>query len=202
MTGEMTMTLPIAAFYAEPRFRRSSPKFAQLNAAREWTPKTPGASLAFALDYYRVEIFANEKDRRLACGATAHEDVCYFPASRQTLLRAGTTLADVSCGYSIDRAGFEETVTPIFDSALSRLIRDVARVPKNQTGSIASTVISIARARYIVSVTGAGDWLKFDVKWISLFEPNDTDLMERTAQYLERRLLLKLSPALSDAKCN
>ena len=61
-------------------------------------------------------------------------------------------------------------VTPIFDSAVNRLIGDVVRAPKGQAGAVASTVITIARARYTMSVMGAGDWLNFDVKGLSLFE--------------------------------
>ncbi len=37
------------------RFRASSPKFARLREATELTLDTPGASLAVALDYYRIE---------------------------------------------------------------------------------------------------------------------------------------------------
>jgi hypothetical protein len=49
---------------------------------------------------------------------------------------------------------------------------------------------------------GAGDWLNFDVKGLSLFERIDAGLMESTIKYLEHRLILKLSPALLNAKCN
>jgi hypothetical protein len=93
-------------------------------------------------------------------------------------------------------------VTPIFESAVNRLIGDVVRAPKGQAGAVASTVITIARARYTMSVMGAGDWLNFDVKGLSLFERIDAGLMESTIKYLEHRLILKLSPALLNAKCN
>ena len=180
--------------YAEPKFRASSPDFAKLKAASDWTLDTPGIGLALALDYYCVEAFASEKDRNAACGPTAHDDVRYVPASRRDLSREDITLDDVACGYSVDHPRFDEIVTPIFDAALKRLIGDLMETPKDQTGIVASIVIPIARTRYTISAERVGEWIKFPVKGLTVFEKVDQDLMDRTVDWLHNRLMLKGSP--------
>lgn len=195
------MTLP-KAFYAEPRFRKSSPDIAKLKAATELTLETPGIALVLALDYYRVEMFATVEDRDLACGPTAHEDVKYFPTTREALNHAGISLHDISCGHAVDHPQFGEVLTPIFDAAAKRLIKDLVQSGAGRDGIVASTMIPIARARYTISVTSAGDWLNFDVEALSAFEQPEEDVMDRTVKYLEGRLALQISPALRDAKGN
>lgn len=195
------MTLP-KAFYAEPRFRKSSPDFARLRAATELTLETPGIALALALDYYRVEVFATEEDRDLACGPTAHEDVKYFATTRMALVDAGIALKDISCGYNVDHPRFGEILTPVFDAAVKRLIKDLLQSCTGRNEIVASTMIPIARARYTISVTSAGDWLNFGVSAYSAFEQSHDDVMDRTVKYLEGRVALQLSPSMINAKGN
>jgi hypothetical protein len=187
------MTLP-HFFYTEPQFRASSPDFAKLKAAPEWTIDTPGIGLALALDYYRVEAFATEKDRDAACGPTAHEDVRYVPVGRRDLGHDDTGLDNIACGYAVDQPRFDEIVTPIFDTALKQLIGDLMEAPKEQTGIVASIVIPIARVRYTILAERVGDWIKFPVKGLAVFERVDQDLIDRTADWLHNRLILKASP--------
>lgn len=198
---EIEMTLP-DFFYTEPRCRTSSPDFGKLKRATEVTPDTPGARLWLALCYYRVEAYATKKDRDAACGPTAYEDVQYFPASGKNLSRGDITLDDIACGYSVDDPHFDTILTPIFDAAVKRLIRDVITAPKGHAGMIASATISIARVQYEILAEQSGDWIKFLVEGRAVFEEVDDDLMERTAAYLEKRLMLQMSPSLINAKCN
>lgn len=195
------MSLP-DFFYAEPQFRASSPDFAKLKAASDWTLDTPGISLALALDYYRVEAFASEKDRDAAYGQTAHKDVRYVPASRKTLGRDGITLDAIACGHGVGHPCFDEIVTPIFDAALKQLIGYLIEAPKDRTGLVASIVIQIARTRYTISSERAGDWIKFPVKGLAMFEKNEQGLMDKTIDWLNNRLILKGSPQMIGVEVN
>jgi hypothetical protein len=198
---EIEMTLP-NFFYAEPRFRASSPDIAKLKGASEWTLDTPGISFALALDYYRVEAYATRKDRDAACGPTAHEDVQYRPASRKDIARGDITLDDIACGHAIDHSRFAEVLGPIFDAALKRLIGDVVEAPKDQGGIIATAVIPVARARYKISAVRNGDWIRFPVEGLAAFEKIDGELMDQTVTYLQDRLTLQMSPSLIGMKCS
>lgn len=193
------MTLP-KAFYAEPKFRAASPDFAKLKAATDLTLETPGIVLALAMDYYRAELFASEKDRDLACGPTSNADVRYFPTTRAALIRAGTSLDEISCGHPVDHPNFGDALGPIFEAAAKRLIKDLVQAPAGQSGIVTSTMISIARVRYTISVTSSGDWRHFSVHALSAFEHQEKELVDRTIEYLQGRLALQISPTL--AKCN
>jgi len=197
---ELNSISPI--FYAEPRFRASSPDFAKLRGVTELTLETPGARLGMALDYYRPEAYANRHERDHACGPTAHEDVQYFPLSRKTLISAGNMLDRISCGYTIDHPHFEKIFNPIFDETLRCVIGDTFRAPARGTGEIATQVLTIARVRYTISAIAKGEWLSFDVRGLSLFEQVDRNLVERTIEFINGRLILHLSPSLLDAKHN
>jgi len=188
------MTLP-NLFYAEPQFRASSPALAQLKQAKHWTLQTPGITFALATDYYRVEAFATERDRDAACGPTAHEDVRYVSADRRDLDRENIRIADIACGYPVDHPRFDEIVTPIFEAALKRLIRDLMEAPKGQPGIVASTLIPIARTRYKISAEQVGEWINFPVDGLTVFEKADQDLVSRTVEWLENRLKLTASRA-------
>lgn len=168
--------------------------FCQIEGDARVDVDTPGIGLALALDYYRVEAFATEKDRDAACGPTAHEDVRYVPAGRKDLGRGDIALDEIACGYAVDHPRFDETVTPILDTALKLLIGDLMEAPKYQTGIVASIVIPIARVRYTISAERVGDWMKFPVKGLAVFEKVDQDLIDRTADWLHNRLMLKASP--------
>ena len=163
------------------------------------TQETPGARLGMVLDYYRPELYATKHERDLACGPTAHKDVRYFPLSRSS---AASMLDRVSCGYTIDHPRFEKIFNPIFDETLRRLIGDTIRAPTRNTGEIATQILTIARVRYTISAVAKGEWLSFDVKGFSLFEQVERDLVERTIEFINGRLILYLSPSLKDARHN
>lgn len=77
---------------------------------------------------------------------------------------------DIACDHSVDHPRFNEVVSPLFDAALKRLIRDVVARPKNATGEIASTEIFIARTRYSIAAEAVDDWIKFPVTALAVFE--------------------------------
>lgn len=118
-------------FYTQPQFRAASPDAAKLKNVTEWTLDTPGIGLALALDYYRFEAFATRKDRDAACGPTAHEDVRYVPATADDLYCEEIITDHIACGHTVDHPRFDEVVSPLFDAALRRLMRDVVDRPKD-----------------------------------------------------------------------
>lgn len=191
------MSLP-KAFYAEPRFRSSSPDFEKLKKATDLTLETPGVGLALAMDYYRVEAFSHRIDRDKACGPTAHPDVRYFPVTREALILKCTSLDEIACGCTVDQPNFEAVLDPLFERMLARLLDDAARTRKGT----ASTILTIARARYTISARWKGDWLNFDVEAFSAFEQIDADMMDRAIRHLNDRLALHLSPRPPDASMN
>ena len=185
-------------FYAEPRFRRSSPDFEKLKGVANLTLDTPGIGLALAIDYYRVEAFAHRIDRDKACGPTAHPDVRYFPVTHDALILRCTSLDDIACGCPVDHPDFEAILDPLFERMLARLLDDAARKRKGT----ASGILTIARARYTISATWKGDWLNFDVEAFSAFEQVNADIMDRTVRQLNDRLALHLSLRRADTSMN
>lgn len=194
------MKLP-DAFYAEPRVRADNPNIKKLRGATHLVLGTPEAVLALSLDYYRTEAYATEEERDRACGPAANKDVCYFPVRRIDLHRA-TQLDLLGCGHGIGHPQFERIFFPIFMAVLSRLIGKVTRFSSKQNGTIATAALSIARARYTVSVTAAGDWRYFSVEGLALFEDIHQRTLDRTIEYLNGRLMLELSPILVGAVPN
>jgi hypothetical protein len=192
------MSLP-EAFYAEPRFRRSSPDFDKLKGMTDLTLDTPGIGLALAIDYYRVEAFAHRLDRDEACGPTAHPDVRYFPITRKALILRHASLDDIACGCSIDHRAFEAVLGRLVDRMLAHLLEDAAEARK---GNAATATLTIARVRYTISATWKGDWLNFAVDAFSAFEQVGADVMDRTVRHLNDRLALQLSPRRVGAKMN
>lgn len=187
------------AFYAEPRFRRSSPDFEKLKRATELTLDTPGIGLALAMDYYKIETFAQKLDRDKACGPTAHPDVRYFPITRDALILRDTSLDEIACGSSVDHPDFDAMLNPLFYRMLERLLDDARKERRNQ---VTSTILTIARARYTVSPTWKDDWLNFAAEAYSAFEEAAADVMERTVQHLNDRLRLHLSLNRVGARLN
>jgi hypothetical protein len=192
------MSLP-EGFYAEPRFRKSSPDFAKLRSASTLTLDTPGIGLALALDYYKVEVFARRVDRDRACGPTAHPDVQYFPIKRKALLEGGISSEEISCGYAFDHPKFATVLDPMFGRVTRRLLADATGKKKN---AITAAIMTIARARYTISATWKGDWLNFSVDAYSAFDEADGIVMERTTSQLHDRLALNLSFRRSDHRMN
>lgn len=193
------MTLPVA-FYAEPRFRASSPDFERLKKLKKKTNltlNTPGAYLALALDYYRVEAFATKADRNRACGPTAHEDVQYFPVNRDVLLRYDTHVEMISCGHRVGDLRFEEVFAPIFAAVVHQLRQEIVHGRRRKANVLARAEISIARACYAISIIRADQWLTFDIDGLSLFENIEQTTMDRTIAFLNERLALELYPARS-----
>lgn len=189
-------------FYTQPTFRAASPDLDKLRGQTEWTLQTPGIELRLALDYYRFEAFATKHERDARCGPTVHEDVRYAPATTKDLSSNGITIDMIACGHDIDHPMFDTVVSPLFDAAFKRLIGDLIEVPKGTHGMLASTEILIARARYSIKAEAVGDWIKFPVSAMVVFEKGDRDVMDRTIAWLENRIELTASPSLFDPKPN
>lgn len=189
-------------FYTQPQFRATSPDVAKLRNVTEWTLDTPGASFALALDYYRFEAFATKKDRDAACGPTAHVDVRYVAATNNDLYREQIVIDDVACGHALDHPNFEEVVSPLFDAAMKRLIGDVVKRPNNAKGTIASAELLIARTRYSIAAEMIGEWIKFPVTALTLFEESTRDVTDRTIDWLNNRIMLTASPSLFETQAN
>jgi hypothetical protein len=170
------MPLPIA-FFAQPCFRAASPDFAKLKAPTELALETPGVRLALAIDYYRIEAFGTKADRDLACGSTAHEDVRYFPIGREELIGAGNEIESVGCGHTLDHPDFEQVFAPIFGAALRYLVGEMTQTPCPKNGPVATTVLSIARARYTITIVAAEDWFNFSVGGLCVFEQIGPELL-------------------------
>lgn len=90
-------------------------------------------------------------------------------------------------------------LNPLFDQTLVRLLEDAAKARK---GAVASTTLTIARARYTISAKRKSDWLNFSVDAFSAFEQVGADIMDRTVRHLNDRLALQLSPRPVGAKMN
>jgi len=190
-------------FYVQPHIRQASlQKFQRAKAkGAELTPATQG--MLVALDYYQPERFATKSARDLACGPTAHPDVRYFPVGRAELIASGTKMDEVSCGHSIDDPHFERIVSPMLDQAAKHLMEQIFDSFDQQTGIIAETVLTIARARYSLSVNSSpGGWLNFDVQYLCVFEQIEPEVMDRTSKFLGERLRLCLSAPPPNAKLN
>ncbi|MCW2858267.1 MAG: hypothetical protein JWR52_3882 [Marmoricola sp.] len=189
-------------FYTQPTFRADSPDIAKAKGQTDWTLETPGIRLRLAIDYYRFEAFANERDRNARCGPTAHEDVRYAPAKMKDLRHNGISLDDIACGYDIDHPDFERVVSPLFDAAMRRLIGEVVNDPDTTGEELASTEVIIARARYSIVAKSVGEWIKFPISAMAVFEKGDRDVIDRTIAWLENRLELTASPLLFGAPPN
>jgi hypothetical protein len=183
-------------FYTQPTFRAASPDFAKAKGQTNWTPDTPGFRLWLALDYYRFEAFATEHERDACCGPTAHPDVRYAPATMTDLRLNDISIDMVACGHDIDHPKFDSVVSPLFDAALKRLIREAVDNQGKTEGELASTEILIARTRYSISATAVDDFIKFPVSAMTVFEKGNQDVMDRTLAWLENRLVLTASPSL------
>jgi hypothetical protein len=189
-------------FYTQPTFRADSPDFAKAEGQTDWTLDTPGMRLRLALDYYRFEAFATEHDRDARCGATAHEDVRYAPATIGDLRHDDVSLDEIACGHDIDHPDFESVVVPLFDAAIRRLVQELMDNQGKSEGELASTDIIIARARYSIEAKSVGEWIKFPVSAIAVFEKGDRDVMDRTIAWLENLLVLTASPLPFNPKPN
>ena len=189
-------------FYTQPRFRADSPDIAKLKGQPDWTLETPGIGLALALDYYRFEAFATEHERDARCGPTAHQDVRYSPATTKDLRRNEITIDRIACGHDIDHPEFENVVSPLFDAAMRRLVQELMENRGKTEEELASTDIIIARARYSIKAKSDGEWIKFPISAMAVFEKGNQDVMDRTITWLENRLELTASPLLFDATPN
>jgi hypothetical protein len=189
-------------FYTQPTFRAASPDLDKLRGQTAWTLQTPGIGLRLALDYYRFEAFGTKHERDARCGPTAHQDVRYAPATTKDLRSNDITIDMIACGHDIDHPMFDTVVSPLFDAAFRRLIREVVDSPKNTEGVIAESEIIIARARYSMKAESAGGWIKFPVSALTVFEKTNRDVMDRTAAWLENRIELTASPSLFDPRPN
>jgi hypothetical protein len=78
------------------------------------------------------------------------------PATTKDLRYNKVSLDSVACGHDIDHPRSDEIVSPLFEAALMRLIREVVDNPMKTEGTIASTEIFIARTRYSISAEAVG----------------------------------------------
>jgi hypothetical protein len=167
-------------FYTQPTFRADSPDFAKAKGQTDLTLDAPSIRLRLALDYYRFEAFATEHDRDAHCGAAAHEDVHYAPATIRDLWHNHVSLDELACGHDTDHPDFESVVSPLFDAAMRRLIGEVMNNPDKTREELGSTAIIIARARYSIKAKSFGEWIKFPISAMTVFETGDRDVMDRT----------------------
>lgn len=189
-------------FYTQPMFRAESPDLAKAKGQTQWTLETPGIGLVLAWDYYRFEAYATEHDRDAWCGPTAHRDVRYAPATTKDFRLNDVTIDSIACGHDVDHRDFERVVSPFFDAAMRRLVGELVADPDRTGKVLASTEIIIARARYSIMAESVGEWIKFPISALTVFEEGDRDVMDRTVSWLENRLELTASPQLFDAKPN
>jgi len=189
-------------YYTQPTFRADSPDLAKLAGQTEWTLQTPGIRLGLAFDYYRFEAYATKHERDARCGPTAHQDVRYAPATTTNLRSNDITIDMIACGHDIDHPTFDAVVSPLFDAAFRRLMREVVDSPKNTDGMIAESDIIIARARYSIKAQSAGGWIKFPVSAMAVFEKANPDVVDRTIAWLGNRIELTASPSLFDPRPN
>lgn len=189
-------------FYTQPTFRADSPDFAKAKGQTDWTLDTPGIGLVLAIDYYRFEAFATERERNARCGATGHRDVRYAPATAKDLRLNKVALDSVACGHDVNHPQFDAVVSPLFDAAFRRLIRDASKGPRKTEGTMASTDIVIARTRYVIKAEAVGTWMKFPISGMAMFGEGDRDITNRTLDWLEHRIALTASPSMFDATPN
>ena len=108
----------------------------------------------------------------------------------------------IACGHDVDHPMFDAVVSPLFDAAFGRLIREVVDSPKDTEGMIAESEIMIARARYSIKAQSADGWIKFPVSAMAVFEKANRDVMDRTVAWLEHRIELTASPSLFNPRPN
>ena len=118
---------------------------------------------------------------------------------REALILRRASLDEIACGCSVDHPDFDTVLDPLFEQTLVRSLDDAG---KARRGTVTSTILTIARARYTISITRKDDWLNFAVDAYSAFEQVDADVMDRTVRHLNDRLALELSPKRVGAKIN
>lgn len=167
--------------FAEPLFRASASDVERMRSLPLGARLgMPGADLAAASDYYWVEAYLNLSDRNAACRVTAHPSVKYIAVAPQDI--STSDLSRISCGYDIDHPRFEEVFELTFASAVLSLHK------WGRHWKTAELQLSIARALYIISPVPNGA-LRYQIDGLSLFEDHDKDLLERTTELLEERLV-------------
>jgi hypothetical protein len=177
-------------FFAEPLFRGSSPDIAHLGNIRGTVKlDIPGVNLAAASEYYWIEAYASTRDRDAACGLTANRDVKYIALASNDIPR--TDLDRISCGYPIGHPRFEE----VFELTFATTLRNLANVVSSVDGRMAQAAeFSIGRIHYAITpLPDRGRRFRFRIDGLSLFEKHEQDLLDRTAEYLERRLIAETS---------
>lgn len=172
-------------FFAEPLFRGSSPDVARLRTLKgKVTLETPGARLAAASEYYWIEAYSNIADRNAACHLAGNRDVKYVALEPDDIPSA--ELNRISCGYGIDHPRFEE----IFELTFAIALRNLAQtILSGDNAKVRETQFSIARTHYTITPVSNRGRVRFRIDGLSLFENHDEELLERTAELVEERLL-------------
>lgn len=188
--GEPYADLLRRSFFAEPLFNGASPDMAHVrNLQGNVKLDTPGVNLAAASEYYWIEAYASVRDRDAACGLAANRDVKYIALTSNDIPRA--ELGRISCGYAIDHPQFEE----VFELTFAATLRNLANLVSSNGGRrIQAAEFSIGRVHYAITpLPDRGSRFRFRIDGLSLFEKHEQDLLDRTAEFLEERLVAETS---------
>lgn len=154
---------------------------------------TPGVNLAATSEYYWIEAYASVRDRDAACGLTANRDVKYIALASNDIPRA--ELDRISCGYPIGLPKFEE----VFELTFTTTLRNLENLVSGGGGRRTQAAeFSIGRVHF--AITPLPDRMRrfrFRINGLSLFENHDQDLLDRTAEFLEERLIAETSKSRS-----
>ncbi|KAB2760779.1 hypothetical protein E0H22_24880 [Rhodopseudomonas boonkerdii] len=177
-------------YYAEPELRESQELRDLFRLPVGFTPDTPGARLAMAVDHYTTEAYTRRSDRDAACGVTAHPDITYAAVAASSVKKTD----EIGCGYAIHHPDFEKVLDPIFSRAVKRLIANMAAADQKAEDPIATEVLSIARTCYKIETIGERDIIRFRLAWNAFEEKPDRTTIEQTCAFLEDRLHLAFLP--------
>jgi hypothetical protein len=179
-------------FFAEPRFRASSPDLEHISDLGEHvTLETPGAQLAAAAAYYCIEAYATKSDRDTACGLTGNSDVKYVSIQPREI--PNREIDRIACGYPMNHPRFEEVFEPTFAITVRKLANEISRHHADTSYTPAEAALAIARVYYTIAAIPDGGKFKFKIDGLSLFEKRHQSTLDRTAKFLEDRLILETS---------
>ncbi len=177
-------------FFAEPRFRASSPDLEHMRDLREhFTLKSPGAKLTTAAAYYWIEAYITRADRDAACGLAGGPDVKYFPIRPKEI--PNREINRIACGYPINHPRFESVFEPTFAIAVHKLAHEIACHGADRSYTPAAVEFAIARVYYSIAALPEGSKFRFKIDGLSLFEKRRQCTLDQTAKLLESRLILQ-----------
>lgn len=182
-------------FFAEPRFRASSPDLKHISdIGEDFSLEMPGVSLAAAAEYYCIEAYATKADRDRACGLAGSPDVKYVSIQAKEIPHR--EMSRIACGYALDHPRFEDVFVPIFGITLRTLANEISRHRADANYAPAETAIAVGRVHYTITALPDAKKFKFKVDGLCLFEKRHQSILDRTAKFLEDRLVLETSQLL------